>query len=375
VTQPTVGVGVDRWGSFAGGGIAFIWSDLLGNHHLGKYIQASNRFEDLGGAVTYLNRTNRWNWGVIVEQTPYTIGQFAQGVTVDPEFGTSFVQQEFRIRQINRGITGITQYPFSRAQRVEFSGGIRRISFDYEVERFFYSFPTGQFLGRTKEDLERPDPLNLGEASAALVYDTSVFGATSPILGQRYRFEYSQSAGSLLYSGALVDYRKYFMARPFTLAMRGMHYGRYGRDSEDTRISPIYIGYANLIRGYEVGSFTPDECEITDTSSCAQFDRLIGTRMLVSNIELRAPLVGLFRPSAMYGGIPVEVGVFADAGVAWTSDTKPSFAGGDREWARSVGATIRFNAFGFAVGEIDYVRPLDRPGRGWMWQFNLIPGF
>jgi hypothetical protein len=97
--------------------------------------------------------------------------------------------------------------------------------------------------------------------------------------------------------------------------------------------------------------------------------------MLISNIELRAPLIGLFRPSAMYGGIPVEVGVFADAGVAWTSDTKPSFAGGSRDWARSVGATIRFNAFGFAVGEIDYVRPLDRPGRGWMWQFNLIPGF
>ena len=375
VTQPTVGVGVDRWGAYAAGGIAFIWSDMLGNHQLGTYIQASNRFEDLGGAVTYLNRTHRWNWGLMVEQTPYTIGQFSQGITVDPDFGTSFVQQEVRIRQINRGITGITQYPFSRAQRVEFSGGIRRISFDYEVESFFYSAASGQFLGRTKEDLPRPDPLNLGETSAALVYDTSVFGATSPILGQRYRLEYSQSAGSLLYSGALLDYRKYFMARPFTLALRGMHYGRYGRDSEDTRISPMYIGYANLIRGYEVGSFTPDECEITADSSCAQFDRLIGSRMLISNIELRAPLVGLFRPSAMYGGIPVEVGVFADAGVAWTSDTKPSFAGGNRDWSRSVGATVRFNAFGFAIGEIDYVRPLDRPGRGWMWQFNLIPGF
>ena len=25
--------------------------------------------------------------------------------------------------------------------------------------------------------------------------------------------------------------------------------------------------------------------------------------------------------------------------------------------------------------ELDYVRPLDRPGRGWLWQFNLTPGF
>jgi hypothetical protein len=69
--------------------------------------------------------------------------------------------------------------------------------------------------------------------------------------------------------------------------------------------------------------------------------------------------------------VPVEVGVFADAGLAWTSDIGP----GDRDLVRSVGATIRFNAFGYAVGEIDYVRPLDRPGRGWMWQFNLTPGF
>jgi hypothetical protein len=76
-----------------------------------------------------------------------------------------------------------------------------------------------------------------------------------------------------------------------------------------------------------------------------------------------------------YGGVPIDVGVFADAGVAWTSFDKPSFAGGNRDWVRSVGATVRFNAFGYIIGEVDYVRPLDRPERGWMWQFNFTPGF
>jgi Tol biopolymer transport system component len=375
VGQPTVGVGVDRWGAYAGGGISFIWSDVLGNHQLGTTVQLTNRFEDIGGAVMYLNRTHRWNWGVIGEQTPYSLSQWAQGFVVDPNFGVAFAQQEYRIRQINQAATGITQYPFSRAQRVEFSGGVRRISFHQEVRTDFFSPTTFQSLGNTKEKLASPDSLTLGEASAALVWDTSVFGATSPIVGQRYRFEMSQSTGTLQYSGALADYRKYFMARPFTLALRGMHYGRYGRDSEDSRMSPLFLGYANIIRGYEVSSFTADECQTNATSSCVQFDNLVGSRMLVTNVELRAPLVGLFKPRAMYGGVPVEVGVFADAGVAWTSTTKPTFAGGDRDWAKSVGATIRFNAFGFAVGEVDYVRPLDRPGRGWMWQFNLIPGF
>ena len=55
--------------------------------------------------------------------------------------------------------------------------------------------------------------------------------------------------------------------------------------------------------------------------------------------------------------------------------SRPGFAGGDREPVVQLGAAIRANVFGFAVAEIDYVRPLDRPGRGWLWQFSLRPGF
>jgi hypothetical protein len=25
--------------------------------------------------------------------------------------------------------------------------------------------------------------------------------------------------------------------------------------------------------------------------------------------------------------------------------------------------------------EMDFARPLDRPGKGWIWQFSLAPGF
>jgi hypothetical protein len=34
-----------------------------------------------------------------------------------------------------------------------------------------------------------------------------------------------------------------------------------------------------------------------------------------------------------------------------------------------------FASSGYAVVEIDYVRPLDRPQKGWFWQFSLRPGF
>jgi hypothetical protein len=42
---------------------------------------------------------------------------------------------------------------------------------------------------------------------------------------------------------------------------------------------------------------------------------------------------------------------------------------------KSVGAGARVNLFGYAVVEIDYVKPLDRPRKGWIWQFNFSPGW
>jgi outer membrane protein assembly factor BamA len=164
--------------------------------------------------------------------------------------------------------------------------------------------------------------------------------------------------------------------RPFTFAVRGLHYGRYGRDGEDERLSPLYVGYPGLVRGYEMGSFDPRDCVIVGAAQCASFDQLVGTRMAVLNGEVRFPLLGLFGGRSFYGAFPVELAVFGDAGVAWTSnDARPRFLGGDRDWVRSVGGAVRVNAFGYAILEIDYVRPLDRSDRGWHWQFNLTPGF
>ena len=41
----------------------------------------------------------------------------------------------------------------------------------------------------------------------------------------------------------------------------------------------------------------------------------------------------------------------------------------------STGLALRVNLFGFAVGEFDFSHPFQRPGRGWVFQFNLAPGF
>ena len=77
----------------------------------------------------------------------------------------------------------------------------------------------------------------------------------------------------------------------------------------------------------------------------------------------------------MYGPIPVEVAFFADGGVAWNRNEKPSILGGSREGVGSAGVAFRVNLLGFAIGQFDIARPFQRRARGWVFQFNLSPGF
>jgi hypothetical protein len=375
MSQPAIGVGADRFGTYAAGGISFVFADLLNDHMIGATVQSTSRIQETGGQAVYLNRKSRWNWGAVAEHIPYVTGGFAQGLAI-VDGQQVIVQETLRVTQLNSGVSAIALYPFSKVHRAEFTVGARRIGFDAELETQLFSPITGQLFDERREELDRPDSINLAEATAALVYDSSIFGATSPLVGRRYRFEYSQNTGTLTYGGFLADYRHYVMpARPFTIAVRGLHYGRYGADAEDGRLTPLFLGYQGLVRGYDFGSFDANECNSIDMQSCETFDRLNGSRVAVASAELRFPLLGLFSRKSFYGPFPIEMALFADAGLAWTADTKPRFAGGERDWVRSAGVALRVNVLGFAVAEFDYVRPLDRSRRGWLWQFGLTPGF
>jgi Tol biopolymer transport system component len=382
LAQPTIAVGASRYGAAIGGGIALQFGDMLGNQTLVTAVQLNSgltsnfSLKNTAAQVGYFNQAHRLNWGVIGGQIPYLSGGFRtrfdtiQGEPVQLDETVIF-------RQTEQSAAGVVAYPFNRAQRVEFQGGMTRITFDQIVETQAYSLRTGQFIGQDSTETSLASPLTLGVSSAALVYDTANFGPTSPVQGQRYRFEAAPSFGSITFTSLTADYRRYFMPAPFyTIAVRGMHYGRYGRSGEDERLFPVFVGYPNLVRGYDVNSFDNRDCLPNLTSSCPAFDTLIGSRMAVGNIELRFPLLRPFGASQrMYGPIPVEVALFADGGVAWSRGEKPSFLGGSKEGVASAGVTFRVNLMGFAVGQFDFSRPFQRPGRGWVFQFNLSPGF
>ena len=383
VAQPIVGVGVSRFGTSFGGGLALTFGDVLGNHVLATAVQVntgisgSTSLKDIGAQVAYMNMSRRWNWGVVGGQLPYLSSGFQSAVGRLPNGDLVESDQLIVFRQTERLASGVLAYPFDRSRRLQFQGGMSSISFDQVVTTTTFSLITGALLNESTETTALADTLNLGTSSAAYVFDTSIFGATSPVQGQRYRLEAAPTFGTINFTGLLVDYRRYFMPAPFyTIAVRGMHYGRYGSGAQDTRISPLYIGYPWLVRGYDVSSIDSNECVPTATGSCQLIDQLLGSRMLIGSVELRFPLLRPFGVSGnMYGPLPVEVALFADAGTAWAQGERPSIIGGSRDGVSSAGVAFRVNLFGFAVGELDFAHAFQRPGHGWVFGFNLMPGW
>jgi outer membrane protein assembly factor BamA len=382
VGQPSIAVGADRFGAAVGGAASFYFGDMLGDRLLATAVQFTSAvagtfsLKDAAAEVAYFNLGRRWNWGVVASQIPYLSGGFQVGTGTTPQGEPVEVAQTILFRQTERSVAGVLGYPLNRAARIEFKGGINQISFDQIAQTTAYSLSSGQVATATTVTPLAPS-LGLATSAAAFVFDTANFGATSPVQGQRYRLEAGPTVGTINFATLLADYRRYFMPVPFyTVATRIVHYGRYGGGAEDSRLLPLFLGYPTLVRGYGAGTFGAGECVPNATSECPALDRLIGSRMLVGNVELRFPLLRPFGLSRrMYGPVPVEVGAFADGGVAWNQGEKPWFAGGSRKGVSSAGIVVRANLSGIAVAELDFSRPQQRPEKGWVFQLNLSPGF
>jgi len=375
ISPPTLAVGADRFGAYAGGGLAMFFSDILGYHSLSSMVQVSDRIEDSAFLVGYMNSKSRLMWGGVAQRIPYIYGGYSLGFS--EIYGEPvYIEQEYIFRQINYQLSAFSAYPFSQVQRFEISGGYRFLDFDNDLYTRAISMIDGRLVFRDRENLDAPKSLHFGFTTAALVYDSSIFGATSPILGQSYRFEVSPFLGSISFYSVLADYRRYFIpVKPFTLAFRFLHYGRYGRGAEDDRLYPMYLGYESLVRGYNYGSFDFEECE-GGGDDCFSLDRLFGSKLMVANFELRFPLfkvLGLGK--GYYGFFPLDFIAFYDVGLAWTDIDPPWFADGERKPVSSAGVGVRMNLFGMMVLGVSYVHPFDRPLKGSYLQLTIMPGF
>jgi hypothetical protein len=385
---PSIGVGVSSYyGPVVGGGVSAFFGDMLGDHFLGTAIQASGTIKDIGGEAVYYNMRRRLNWGIGAGHIPYLTG-FVRPSTMQIGDQVVRVFDQFLDRIFVTRASLLSRYPFSTTQRFEVSGGFTRYGFDREIERYITDL-RGRIIDVQRFDTAAPPPLYFFEGSAAFVGDNSNFGFTSPLVGRRYRVEVSPTVGTLKYYSLLGDYRRYFLAQPFTVAFRGMHYGRYGQDSdgfsEDRQqflLSPIYLGYETLVRGYSRESFSGAECRppADRPGACPAFDRLIGSRIAVANFEVRVPLFGVPELGLInFPFLPTELSAFVDAGVAWSSGDRVSWEFARQSFERipvvSTGVSARFNLLGYLILETYYAYPFQRPDKGAHFGVQLAPGW
>jgi Tol biopolymer transport system component len=384
IGQPTIGVGASSSGTMVGGGTSIYFTDMLGNRNLGIGIQATGTLKDIGGAVQYQNVGNRLVWGGGLARIPY-VSAFAQVSPISVNVGggqtvAGDLIEQFTQRMFVDQATLLSQYPFSTLRRAELNLSFTRLSFDTEVEQLVVV--GNQIVERNRFDTTAADPVSYAQASAAFVGDNSFFGFTAPITGWRYRFEVAPTFGSLQFQSALADVRRYFFARPLTFAVRGLHFGRYGKDAESNDLSPVFAGHPSIVRGYSAETFSPDECTLdpSDASACPEFDRLVGSRMIAAGLELRVPLFGNDRLGLIRAPLfPIDIAGFVDGALTWSSGQSPSIEFATQSFDRipvfSAGVSARANLFGYAVLELFYARPFQRPDKDWVFGFQLAPGW
>jgi hypothetical protein len=375
IGSPYFSAGGGPVGGYVSGGGSLLFGDLLGDHQLMTAVYLSSRFDESAFGAIYISRKSRVNWGVTLEQIP-ELRLRTMALYAEPERAQVVTRERERTLWTNRRLGGFAAYPLTRSHRVELSAGFTELSFAREGWRDLVSTLTGMTVEHQTFPLSDEPSIGMADAGLALVGDSAISGATGPMIGSRYRFQATANVGGLSYTSVLADYRRYLMPiRPYTIALRFVHAGRYGADAADFRLHDSYLGSPTLVRGYSSNNVVRRECR-NGTADCPTLNTLLANRIVAAKLEVRVPLWSTITSTSRirYGPLPVDAFLFADAGAGWGGEQRFGPGGFDGRIVRSVGAGIRANAAGFVL-ELAAVRPFDLRGAGWTFGFNLRPGF
>ncbi len=378
ISNVAVGVATGRIGTGMAGSVSALFSDMVGDHQLFANLALNGEIYDFGGQVAYINQKKRINWGAGISHIPYLYGSY--GITADtidingePAPVNNYFINLYRMFESQLSVFGYL--PISTTRRVE--AGLSLSRYSYRIDRYSnYYDDLGNYLGQSRKKLEAPPGFGLVQTDVAYVYDKSYFGVTSPMKGARSRYGLMNYMGDFNFFTTLIDYRKYFFIKPITLAFRFYNYNKLGTDAENPRFAPLYIGYSWYIRGYDGttgrNNFIP---ELT-------FNQLQGSRMIVTNAEIRIPFTGPKRLSLIKSRfLLTDVSFFLDGGLIWDSAHQPDLkwkftSPDDRIPLISTGISLRINVLGYMVVEPYYAIPFQNGGiQNASFGLNFLPGW
>lgn len=364
-----------------GGGIDMLFGDILGNNQLYAGLSMpGGRLLDISGQMSYINQKGRINWGVTGSHIAFqTGGVYFQDprpyLGTNPDGSEYVYYQDLEIieRQFQQRVGLFTFFPLSVAKRFEVGMALERYRARADTTYYYYDQFGRQFdqgRGHIKSDV-----LNLPNLNAAYVGDNSYFGLTAPLQGWRYRIGVEQYIGKYNFTTLLLDGRRYFRAKPFTLAVRGLSYNRIGIDQQDSdNLFSLYVIQPFFVRGYTRKVLNEDV-------SGDIFRQAGGNSIAVGNFEVRLPFTGPRKLSVIPLNIlPTDINLFFDIGLAFNNfkEFNPDDANVlARKPLMSTGASVRVNLFGAIVLEPYFALPLNVPkeSRNWTFGLNFVPGW
>ena len=292
--DPTLG------GSDPGGQVAL--SDVLGNEQIFIYLgndseRFGNFWDGFQGAMTYINRARRLNWGV---------GAFRLTELFD-------VDLDVVRREPRAGVQGLVSYPFNKFTRLE-SSMIARHTKDHLLRN-------GEFRD-----------VDLVSNFVSLIHDNARWTWMGPSGGMRvflsagFTRDLTTSTGD--FTTLRAEARHYTMPLPHIVsALRVQGQSSSGRDQQN-----FYLGGVYALRGYDRREFS-------------------GHQTVLAQEEIRFPLIrGLTFAVPVPWQFPFVGGaVFSDAAWLW--------ADGAEQHAGSVGAGFYFGGGYFPAIRWNYVWP------------------
>ncbi len=290
------------------GGALFTLSDLLGDERYLFYIYNTAEVQSeilkyFNVALTRISLKERSNYG-------YGIFNYA-GRRYDIR-----ESDEFFYERVYGGFFEL-YYPFSSFQRLE--AGVSVANSDKEL--------VGELI--TRKSL-------LVSNSLSFVHDNSIWTATGPIDGSRFRVLLGYTSdikfSNVNYYSFIADYRKYFrLGLRSALAVRSAFFVNHGKEARR-----YFAGGSWDLRGWPRWSIR-------------------GEKLWLSSVELRFPLIDQFNINFPFFGIGffnLRGAMYFDAGSAWDENYKETLG--------SVGFGLRINLFNAIALRYDIGKKIEK---------------
>lgn len=396
------GVGTSQvFGTTSGlaGGVQLLFSDILGNNQLFTGLSMNGEITDFGGSVAWVNRKTKVNYGFSLSRIPYRnfglMEPFLDSIQVSEDDYAELINAPYLIQRLYQNqVGGFASLAFNTNLRLE--GSLSFSLYNNRVDQYarYYNPITGYPIQANVQPERRRDleseSFNLINGGVALVGDNSNFGLTAPIRGHRYRLGADQYLGEFNFTAVNADYRRYIWFGKGALAFRGLHYGRYGSQGND--LFPLYVGSPWYMRGLNA-----NDAVNTLEGAGRSLDELIGSKLIVGNVELRIPFTGpeqiaLIKSKFLFS----DLNFFVDGGMAFSdigqfngptytldengeilinpNTGEPFLVSPGVKPIFTAGVSTRINVFGQLVVEPYFARPLLK-GASWSFGLNLLPGW